>query len=145
MRVEAARVILGERGLRATGSIVSCHQEEIEPYSASYTLTTDETGVVERLTVRVIRAKGEQHVAITRSEEGIWLVDHGQGAARTHFGGALDVDLQFSPLFNALPVRRLNLHRSAAKHNLAMVFVSVPGGCARRTALRSRCCARCCP
>lgn len=127
LRVEAARVILGERGLRATGSIVSCRQEDFEPYSASYTLTTDETGIVERLTVRVIRAKGEQHVAITRSEEGIWLVDHGQGAARTNFGGALDLDLQFSALFNALPVRRLNLHRSAAKHELAMVFVSVPG------------------
>jgi hypothetical protein len=45
---------------------------------------------------------------------------------RTNFGGALDVDLQFSPLFNALPVRRLNLHRMAAKHDLAMVFVSLP-------------------
>jgi uncharacterized protein len=126
LRVEAARVLLGERGMRATGSIVSCRQEGTEPYSASYTLTTDDTGVVERLTVRAIRAKGEQHVALTRSEEGIWLVDHGQGAARTNFGGALDVDLQFSPLFNALPVRRLNLHRSAAKHDLSMVFVSLP-------------------
>jgi len=127
LRVEAVRILLGDRGLRATGSIVSCQQDDTDAYSASYTLTTDETGVVERLTVRVIRAQGEQHVAITRSEEGIWLVDHGQGAARTNFGGALDVDLQFSPLFNALPVRRLNLHRSAAKHELAMVFVSVPG------------------
>lgn len=127
MRVEAARVILGERSLRATGSIVSCRQEDTDAYTASYTLTTDETGVVERLTVRVIRAMGEQHVALTRSEEGMWLVDHGQGAARTNFGGALDVDLQFSPLFNALPVRRLNPHRSAAKHDLAMVFVSLPG------------------
>lgn len=127
LRVEAARVILGERGLRATGSIVSCRQEDTDTYTASYTLATDETGIVERLTVRVIRAKGEQHVALTRSEEGMWLVDHGQGAARTNFGGALDVDLQFSPLFNALPVRRLNLHRSTAKHDLAMAFVSLPG------------------
>ena len=126
-RVEAARVLLGERGLRATGSIVSCRQDDIETYCASYTLTTNDTGVVERLTVRVIRAQGEQHVAITRSEESIWLVDHGQGAERTNFGGALDVDLQFSPLFNALPVRRLNLHRLAAKQDLAMVFVSLPG------------------
>ncbi|MGH3822669.1 MAG: putative glycolipid-binding domain-containing protein [Pseudonocardiaceae bacterium] len=126
LRLEAARVLLGERGLRATGSLVSCRQESIEAYSASYSLATDEAGVVQRLTVRTTRAKGEQHVTLTRSEEGIWLVDHGQGAARTNFGGALDADLEFSPLFNTLPVRRLGLHRAAAKHDLAMVFVSLP-------------------
>lgn len=126
LRLETARVLLGERGLRATGCMVSCRQEGIEPYSASYSLATDETGVVQRLTVRTTRAKGEQHVTLTRSEEGIWLVDHGQGAVRTNFGGALDADLEFSPLFNTLPVRRLGLHRAAAKHDLAMVFVSLP-------------------
>ena len=126
LRLEAARVLLGERGLRATGSLVSCPQEGVEAYSASYSLATDEAGVVQRLTVRTTRAKGEQHVTLTRSEEGIWLVDHGQGAARTNFGGALDADLEFSPLFNALPVRRLGLHHAAAKHDLAMVFVSLP-------------------
>ncbi len=126
LRLEAARVLLGERGLRATGSLVSCPQDGIEAYSASYSLATDEAGVAQRLTVRSTRAKGEQHVTLTRSEEGIWLVDHGQGAARTNFGGALDADLEFSPLFNALPVRRLGLHRGAAKHDLAVVFVSLP-------------------
>lgn len=127
LRLEAARILLGERGLRATGSMVSCRQDGIEAYSASYSLATDEAGVVQRLTVRTTRAKGEQHVTLTRSEEGIWLVDHGQGAARNNFGGALDVDLEFSPLFNALPVRRLGVHRVASKHDLAMVFVSLPG------------------
>jgi uncharacterized protein len=126
LHLEAVRVLLGERGLRATGSIVSCQQDDIEAYSAAYTLTTDETGVVQRLTVRTTRAAGEQAVTVTRSEEGMWLVDHGHGAVRTNFGGALDIDLQFSPLFNALPVRRLNLHRLATKHELAMVFVSLP-------------------
>ena len=127
LRLEAARVVLGEHGLRATGSLVSCQQDGFEAYSASYSLATDETGVVQRLTVRTTRTQGEQHVTLTRSEEGIWLVDHGQGAVRTNFGGALDVDLEHSPLFNALPVRRLNLHRTAAKHGLSMVFVSLPG------------------
>jgi hypothetical protein len=126
LRLEAARILLGERGLRATGSLVSCRQEDTEAYSASYSLVTDETGVVQRLTVRTTRAQGEQAVTLTRSEEGIWLVDHGQDAARTNFGGALDADLEFSPLFKALPVRRLGLHRNAAKHDLAMVFVSLP-------------------
>jgi hypothetical protein len=126
VRVEAARVLLSGRGLRATGSVVSGLQEGVEVYSASYSLATNETGVVQRLTVRTTQATGEQHVTLTRSEEGNWLVDHGQGARRNDFGGALDVDLEFSPLFNALPVRRLDLHRAAAKHDLAMVFVALP-------------------
>jgi len=48
LRLEAARVVLGEYGLRATGSLVSCQQDGIEAYSASYSLATDETGVVQR-------------------------------------------------------------------------------------------------
>jgi uncharacterized protein len=127
LRLEAARVVLGERGLRATGSLVNAQQEGIEAYSASYSMATDDAGVAQRLTVRTARAMGEQHVTLTRSEEGVWLVDHGQGAARTHFGGALDVDLAFSPLFNALPIRRLGLHRGAAGHELPVVFVALPG------------------
>ncbi|HEY6423694.1 MAG TPA: putative glycolipid-binding domain-containing protein [Pseudonocardiaceae bacterium] len=138
LRLEAARVVLGERGLRATGSLVSARQEGVEAYSASYSLATDELGVARRLTVRITQAQGEQHVTLTRSEEGIWLVDHGDGAARSDFGGALDVDLAFSPLFNALPVRRLGLHRSVTQdqHDLPIVFVSLPGlevGCVRQT------------
>lgn len=126
LRLEGVRVVLGERGLRAIGSVVSAAQDGVEAYTASYSLTTDEAGVVQRLTVRVARATGEQHVILTRSEEAIWLVDHGQGAARTNFGGALDVDLALSPLFNALPIRRLGLHRDAALHDLPVVFVALP-------------------
>jgi hypothetical protein len=149
-RLEAARVVLGGRSMRASGSLVSARQEGAEAYSASYSLATDETGVVQRLTVRTIRAQGEQYVSITRSEEGIWLVDRvdqGVGTVRTHFAGALDVDLAFCALFKALPVRRLRLHRPSAQHDapqqdvtqyddLPVAFVSLPGlevSCVRQT------------
>jgi hypothetical protein len=125
-RLEAARVSLGERSMRATGSMVAAAQQGTEPYSASYALSTDESGVVRRLTVRIIRAQGEQHVTLSRSEEGIWLVDGAQGATRSAYDGALDVDLALSPLFNALPIRRLGLHRSAGEHELPVVFVALP-------------------
>ena len=125
-RLEAARIVLGERSLRASGSMVSASQDGAAPFSASYALSTDENGVVGRLTVRTVCAEGEQHVTLTRSEEGIWLVDHGGGAARTDFDGALDVDLAFSPLFNTLPVRRLALHEAGPEHELPMVFVTLP-------------------
>ncbi len=126
LRLEAARVVLGERSLRATGSVVDAPQQGAEPYSASYALATDEAGVVRRLTVRTVRAEGEQHVTLNRSEEGLWLIDHGAGAVRTDFDGALDVDLAASPLFNAIPLRRLDLHRASAEHVLPMVFVDLP-------------------
>ncbi|MBV9142473.1 MAG: putative glycolipid-binding domain-containing protein [Pseudonocardiales bacterium] len=126
LRLEAARVVLGEHGLRATGSVVSAPQQDIEAYSASYSVATDEVGVIERLTVRTAAAKGEQHITLTRSEESVWLVDHGQNAERTHFDGALDANLAFSPLFSALPIRRLGLHQEVTGHDLAVVFVALP-------------------
>lgn len=131
LRLEAARVVLGERSLQANGSLVSTPQEGVEPYFASYSLTTDDAGVTQRLAVRATRVRGEQYVTLTRSEEGIWLVDHvadhGARTVRTNFGGAVDVDLVPSPLFNALPVRRLGLHRTAVEQDLPTVFVSLPG------------------
>jgi hypothetical protein len=126
LRMEAARVVFGERGLRATGSLIHAQQEGVGAYSASYSLATNETGVTQRLAVRTTQATGEQHVTLTRSEEEIWLIDHGQGAVRNHFGGAQDVNLACSALFNALPIRRLGLHHDAAAHELPVVFLALP-------------------
>ncbi|MGH4010477.1 MAG: putative glycolipid-binding domain-containing protein, partial [Pseudonocardiaceae bacterium] len=56
LRLEAVRVVLGDRSMRASGSLVSARQDDAEAYSASYSLATDDAGVVQRLTVRTIRA-----------------------------------------------------------------------------------------
>jgi hypothetical protein len=140
LRLEAARVVLGERSLRASGSLVRTRQEDAEAYFASYSLATDEAGVAQRLAVRTTRVHGEQYLTVTRSEEDLWLVDYqidqDSRTLRTHFGGALDVDLAFSPLFSALPLRRLSLHLGAAQHELPVVSISLPGlevGCVRKT------------
>ncbi|HEY0225167.1 MAG TPA: putative glycolipid-binding domain-containing protein, partial [Mycobacterium sp.] len=45
---------------------------------------------------------------------------------RAGFDGALDVDVVFSPFFNALPIRRLGLHEKADSIALPMVYVNVP-------------------
>ena len=45
---------------------------------------------------------------------------------RAELGGAVDVDLAYSPLFNTLPIRRLGLHREPGEHTLPMVFVTLP-------------------
>jgi hypothetical protein len=139
LRLEAARLILSERGLRASGSLTSTRQEGTEAYFASYSLTTDKTGVAKRLAVRTTRVHGEHYLTLTRSEEGIWLIDHqldrGTRTIRTPFSGALDVELTFSPLFTTLPLRRLG-PRITAQHDLAVVSVSLPGlevDCVRQT------------
>jgi hypothetical protein len=54
------------------------------------------------------------------------MLDSGDGGGRQEFGGAVDVDVAYSPLFNALPIRRLGLHHEAGAHELPMVFVSLP-------------------
>lgn len=125
-RLEAVRVVLGTRGMRATGSIVAAADGAVPAYSTSYTLATDETGVLSRLSVRATTASGERHVTASRSEEGIWLIDAGDGAKRTSFDGALDIDVAGSPLFNALPIRRLGLHCQTGDHELAVVYVDLP-------------------
>ena len=56
----------------------------------------------------------------------MWLVTDHQGERRAGYNGALDVDVVFSPFFNALPIRRLGLHERADSITLPMVYVNVP-------------------
>ncbi|HEY0641528.1 MAG TPA: putative glycolipid-binding domain-containing protein [Pseudonocardiaceae bacterium] len=125
-RLEGARVMIGDRKLRATGALVASADEDGPAFSATYSVATGETGVVSRVSVRAVDAVGERQVQLHRSEEGIWLVDHGAGAERTDFEGAADVDVGYCVLFNALPVRRLGLLHTPATHELPMVRVRLP-------------------
>ena len=125
-RLGGVRIVLGARRLRATGSLVSSADGGKPAYSAAYTLSTGENGVISRVSVRAVNASGERQVTLNRSEEGIWLVDHGQGAERTPFDGAVDVDVAACVMFSAIPVRRLGLHRHGGEHELPVVFVGLP-------------------
>lgn len=125
-RLEGVRLVLSERGMRATGAMVAPAAGDHPAFAATYSVATGETGVVSRVSVRSVSASGERQVTLNRSEEGIWLIDHGQGAKRTNFDGAADVDVAACVLFNALPVRRLGLHQRPGQHDLPMVYVSLP-------------------
>lgn len=125
-RLEGVRVVLGERRMRATGAVVSTADGSEPAYSATYSLATGEGGEVSRTSVRAVNAAGERQVTLNRSEEGIWLVDYGQGAKRTDFDGAVDVDISACVLFNAIPVRRLRLHQHGGEHILPVVYVRLP-------------------
>ena len=123
--LESARVLLGAGGLRALGRGVRAVADE-PMCTSSYRLIVGESGELQRLSVTTASAERERSLTLNRTEDGYWLLDTGSGGARAEFDKAVDVDVQHSPLFNALPIRRLGLHREAGEHELPMVIVSVP-------------------
>lgn len=124
-RLEQVRLLLSpDKRLRASGRLVAAGPRE--QFSASFEVSVGEGGQVKRVLLRTATVEEERQVSIARSEDGAWLVDHGQGAVRNTFDGALDVDVQFSVLFNAIPIRRLALHREEGEHDLPVVKVTLP-------------------
>ena len=123
---EGVRVHFGAgKAFRALGRIVCA--EPGGDWTASYRLVVREDGGVERASFTSATAERERHLTINRTEDGYWLLDTGAGGTRTDFDGAVDIDLAGSAIFNALPVRRLDLHREESEHTLPIVYVTLPG------------------
>ncbi|MDQ2709530.1 MAG: putative glycolipid-binding domain-containing protein [Actinomycetota bacterium] len=126
--LESARVIQGDgrsTGLRALGRSVRAAADG-PAFTASYRLLVGESGAVQRVSVTSTSPERERSLTLSRTEDGYWLVDTCSGGSRAAFDGAVDVDLQYSPLFNTPPIRRLRLHREVGEHRLPMVFVALP-------------------
>ncbi len=117
----------GDR-IKAYGRIVAAATPSHPAFSASYDLVTDEVGATRRLSLTVTLAERERQLSIARDEESMWLVqDHSGQTSRSAFDGALDVDVIFSPFFNALPVRRTGVYRGDGDSvTLPVVYVRVP-------------------
>jgi hypothetical protein len=56
----------------------------------------------------------------------MWLVTDHQGESRAAYDGALDVDVVFSPFFNALPIRRCGLMERADSITVPTIYVRLP-------------------
>ena len=111
-RMESVRVQLSGNRIKAYGRIVAAATDSHPAFSASYDLVTDERGGTKRLSLTVTLAERERQLSIARDEENMWLVqDHQNQTKRAAFDGALDVDVIFSPFFNALPIRRTGLYQ----------------------------------
>jgi hypothetical protein len=125
--MESVRVQLAGNRIKAYGRIVAAATESHPAFSASYDLVTDESGATKRLSLTVTLAERERQLSISRDEENMWLVqDHQNQTKRAAYGGALDVDVIFSPFFNALPIRRTGLYQKAETVSLPVVYVRVP-------------------
>jgi hypothetical protein len=125
-RLESVRLLLAGDRFKASGRMIAAADGDTDAYSTSFEAATDEAGVFCRLLLRVTTAEEERQVSINRTEDGLWLVDRGQGNERSTFGGAIEVDVAGAVTFNALAIRRLNLHRESGHHELPVVFVSLP-------------------
>ncbi|MGZ8178094.1 putative glycolipid-binding domain-containing protein [Williamsia sp. SKLECPSW1] len=128
-RLEQARVQVSGLRVKAYGQIIAAATDAHPAFGANYDLVTDDAGVTRRLAVHMIRESGESHVSISRDGESTWLIQSAQGTERGDFGGAQDVDLVLSPLFNTLPIRRLDLHRTPSEPvDVPLVYLRLPEG-----------------
>lgn len=124
--MESVRIQLSGKRIRANGRIVAAATDANPAFGAYYELQTDESGATKRFGLTVTLAERERQLAISRDEENMWLITDHQGERRAGYNGALDVDVVFSPFFNALAIRRTGLHERAETLVLPMVYVNVP-------------------
>lgn len=125
-RMESVRVQMNGKRIKANGRIVAAAGETHPAFGAYYDLQTDETGATKRFGITVTLAERERQLSIARDEENMWLVTDQRGESRASYDGALDVDVVLSPFFNALPIRRCQLHERAESVTLPIVYVSLP-------------------
>ena len=126
-RMESVRVQLSGNRIKAYGRIVAAATPSHPAFSASYDLVTDEAGATKRLSLSVTLAERERQLSIARDEENMWLVQNHTGeTSRAAYDGALDVDVIFSPFFNALPIRRTGLYQRTDSVMCPVVYVRLP-------------------
>lgn len=124
--MESVRLLVGEGRLRASGRVITAASGDTEAFSAAFEASVDKNDPAGRLLLRSATATVERQISLSRSEDGFWLCDTGDGTTRNEFGGAIDVDVAGAVTFNALPIRRFGLHRKAGEQTLPVVFVSLP-------------------
>lgn len=127
-RLESVRVLIGGARLRAYGRLVAAADPQIgaEAYSASFEASVDKSDAAGRVLLRTTTAEHERQMSLSRSEDGLWLLDQGNSSQRADFDGAVTVDVLGAVTFATLPVRHLGLHRSAGEFEIPVVSVSLP-------------------
>jgi len=124
--MESVRVQLSGKRIKANGRIVAAEADTNPAFAAYYDLLTDETGATKRLGMTVTLAERERQLVVARDEENMWMVTDHQGESRAAYDGALDVDVVFSPFFNALPIRRVGLNERADSITVSTIYVTLP-------------------
>jgi len=125
-RLEQVRVNISGSRVRAYGRIISAETADHEAFSVSYELVTTESGVTRRLSLRMLKASGESQLDISRDMDGRWMVQSPDSAVHSDFGGAETIDVELSPFFKTVPIRRFAMARGAESVELPVVYLSLP-------------------
>jgi len=122
-RLETVRIVVTDRGLRASGYLVVAGKHS---FGASYSVLCDADGRTRRLTVQSDSAVTERGLSLTRTPGGPWLDGAGKSPPMPDLDLALDVDLTASAFTNSLAIRRLGLHRRMGAETVTVTEVGVP-------------------
>ncbi|WP_341268044.1 putative glycolipid-binding domain-containing protein [Gordonia malaquae] len=125
-RLEQVRLKSGGGRLRAYGRIICAASADVEAYSASYELVTNDIGVSRRLSVRVLRAGGEGQLELSRDMDGKWMVQTADTTVQSEFGGAEAVDVVGSPFFKMLPINRHKIVGGGSATGVHLVSLKLP-------------------
>jgi uncharacterized protein len=115
-RFVAAR---SESGCQLSGLILQAHQDE--PYVVRYSIDVDDAWRTRAVQIEV-ENDGQHQTALVTDGAGHWSRD---GEPLPAVENCLDVDLEWSPSTNSLPVRRLGLAVGQAK-TVAAAWVRFP-------------------
>jgi hypothetical protein len=122
-RLETVRVVMTERGLRASGYLVRVGRPS---FGASYSILCDAAGRSRRVTLHSDSASTERGLSLTRTPGGPWLDGAGKSPPMPDLDLALDVDLTASVFSNSLAIRRLGLHRRDGQESVVVAEVDFP-------------------
>jgi len=118
-RLERFVAARSENGFQFSGLILQAHQDA--PYVVRYSIEVDDVWRTRAVQVEVENG-GQHRVALAADGAGNWSRGTERLAA---LDGCLDVDLEWSPSTNTLPIRRLGLAVGEAKF-VAAAWVRLP-------------------
>ena len=136
---EQCELTIGSGGLAARSVAIGLAPV---PYRLDLELTTGADWVTQRLSLTALGDRWTRMLVLERNAAGVWAGSRstdGSGPPGVGDSGrddavepenipshVLDVDVQWSPVTNIMPVRRLGLDRAGAAGTFTMAWVSVP-------------------
>jgi hypothetical protein len=116
---ETAVVELGDHGLRATGTQIGA---DPEPYRVDYRLEAPDDFVTGELELTATTESGRHSLLLRRDRSGGWSTEGGE---LPDLAGAVDIDIENSPLTNTMPILRHGFQQEGSG-DFVMAFVRTP-------------------
>jgi hypothetical protein len=111
--------------VRMDGDRLTAHGTQLgaRPYRLDYRLVTGAGFVAQRLELSVLHEGRLRRLLIVRNPHGSWTADD---RPLPELEGAVDFDVQNSPVFNSTPYLRHRMGAGGEPRDLVMAFVTVP-------------------